>query len=72
MMKDTEKVALTPREVAHYYGFAIGTLANWRVQGKGPKYHKVEGSKILYFREDVELYIREYSVQTIDSWKASQ
>jgi len=46
---------LTPDEVcARWKGILTpGTLANWRNQGKGPKYVKM-GGKILYKEDDIE------------------
>ena len=38
---------LTPEETAQRLRTTVGTLANWRVQGKGPKFIKV-GRKVLY------------------------
>ena len=48
---------LTPREVAQICGFAVSTLAHWRVEGKGqgygPPYVKKHG-RIRYLRADLE------------------
>lgn len=38
---------LLPKEVAARLRISVGTLANWRVQGVGPKFIKT-GSKVLY------------------------
>jgi Helix-turn-helix domain len=42
----------TPEEVAAYLRKSEGTLANWRSQGKGPRWTKPGGS-ILYDWADV-------------------
>ena len=42
----------TPLEVATYLRKSEGTLANWRSQGKGPRWTKPGGS-ILYAWADV-------------------
>jgi len=41
--------------VAEAYGVAVGTLRNWRSQGRGPKYHKV-GSRVLYRPGDCDSF----------------
>ena len=38
---------LLPHELAARLRVSIGTLANWRVQGKGPAFIKC-GKKVLY------------------------
>lgn len=48
---------LTPVDVAERLGVAVGTLANWRSQGRGPKWLSVEGA-IRYRSEDIEEYER--------------
>lgn len=44
---------LTPAQVAEKLRMSVGTLNNWRVQGRGPKFVKF-GSKVLY--PEKELY----------------
>ncbi|XPV75553.1 MAG: helix-turn-helix transcriptional regulator [Desulfovibrio sp.] len=41
------KFSLTPKEVYLLTGISIGTLKNWRSDGRGPEYVK-EGTKIVY------------------------
>lgn len=45
----TNKTFLTAAELVERWNGAVqvGTLANWRSQGKGPIYQKI-GSKVLY------------------------
>jgi hypothetical protein len=38
---------LRPSEAAEYLGMATGTLARWRVSGKGPRYCKI-GARVRY------------------------
>ncbi|WP_374029804.1 helix-turn-helix transcriptional regulator [Bdellovibrio bacteriovorus] len=47
----------TPEELCALWKnkVSVGTLANWRVAGKGPKFTKI-GREILYRRSDVEAY----------------
>lgn len=49
---------LTPADVVAYLRGAVtvGTLANWRSKGKGPKPHKV-GVKSLYLRREVDEFV---------------
>lgn len=60
-MVNTENTAaqefLTPTQLVARWGNAvgIGTLANWRNQGRGPKFVRL-GAKIGYRLSDVEAY----------------
>ncbi len=38
------KVLLSEDNTAKVLGFSKQTLARWRIQGKGPQYHDLEGS----------------------------
>lgn len=66
-MANQAKKALTPKEFAECYGFSEGTLANFRYQNRGPKYFRVGQRKILYYIDDIELWIRQSPVLTMDS-----
>jgi hypothetical protein len=46
----------TSQETALSLRLAEGTLANWRVQGKGPAFCRV-GGKICYRDEDINAFI---------------
>lgn len=54
MIKHKEK-HLTPKEAAERLGFALSTLANWRVQGYGPRYIKIS-RKVLYPESEIEKF----------------
>lgn len=58
-----KKKALTPKQVEEAYGLDAGTLANWRIKGKGPEYVKV-GGKVLYMVDKLEAWLRQGRVQT--------
>lgn len=47
----------TPEQLAQRWSMAVGTLANWRVQGWGPRHIKL-GLKVRYPREEVESWER--------------
>ena len=50
-------MALRPsKEIAARLCIAEGTLANWRVQGRGPAFVRV-GGKICYRDEDIDAFI---------------
>lgn len=53
----TAQEFLTPTQLIARWGNAIGegTLANWRAQGKGPKFVKL-GAKVVYRLADVIEY----------------
>jgi hypothetical protein len=50
----------TIQETASQLRLAEGTLANWRVKGKGPAFVRV-GGKICYRDEDIEAFISDGS-----------
>jgi hypothetical protein len=63
---------LTPRQVELIYSIPVGTQANLRSQGRGPKYYLIGDTpgkrrKILYCIDDIESWIRRNPVITIDS-----
>ena len=51
---------LTPRELAARLHVSVGTLAQWRYAGKGPRFLRVGGTgvrgPVLYRLADVETY----------------
>jgi helix-turn-helix protein len=47
---------LGDREVAAKLRVTVGTLANWRVQGKGPRF--LAGRPVLYRASDLAEYIK--------------
>ena len=47
---------LTSQEVARRLQLKNGTLQNWRSQGKGPRWHKLE-RRVLYKAEEVQDWI---------------
>ena len=61
-----EKILFTPIEVAEKYNIAVGTLANWRSQGRGPEYVKY-GRKVLYPVSEMDRWLRLNQVKTLDS-----
>lgn len=48
---------LTPTETAEILGVPEGTLAQWRSQGRGPAYVKLENRLIRYRQRDLEKYV---------------
>ena len=46
---------MTPKEVAKVLGVSVGTLANMRYQGRGPKY-KHDKMRVVYEFKDVKAY----------------
>jgi hypothetical protein len=57
---------LMPKEVESAYRIPVGTLANWRNQGRGPGYIKY-GRKILYPICELEKWCQINQVRTADS-----
>lgn len=58
-MVTTNTANLTPREAAARLRTTKGTLSNWRVQGRGPRYIKF-GGKILYPLSEIETFEHEH------------
>lgn len=52
---------LKPEEVALRLRTTPGTLSNWRMQGRGPKYIKL-GRKVLYPLREVEAFEARHTV----------
>lgn len=46
---------LLPKELAERLRVHVGTLATWRVQGRGPKFIK-SGKRVLYPVKEVEAW----------------
>jgi len=46
---------LLPAELAARWHITVGTLANWRSSGKGPRFIKF-GRRVLYPLDSVEAY----------------
>ena len=60
-------VILTAQQVAERYpAYSVGTLANLRCMKKGSKYFKI-GKRVFYRVEDVEAWLFQNPVLTIDS-----
>lgn len=50
---------LTSRELAARWGYNVGTLANQRFEGRGPKYQLI-GRTVIYHLAEVERYERKH------------
>lgn len=48
---------LTTRELSRRYGISVGTVQNWRSQGRGPTYVKL-GRSVRYRVEDIEAFVQ--------------
>lgn len=46
---------LLPKEAADRLRVSTGTLANWRVQGEGPRWMKF-GRRVLYPEREIEAF----------------
>ena len=57
---DVSKPLYQPYEVAEIYGISKKTLESWRLRGCGPKFIRLDGSRLVrYRREDVLEHIDE-------------
>ncbi|MBD3915898.1 helix-turn-helix domain-containing protein [Nocardioides hwasunensis] len=57
---------LSPDEAAEYLLTTRGVLSNWRYKGVGPRFVRLN-SKIVYRLSDLEEYVSERIVETVDS-----
>jgi len=62
-----EKISGTPKDVEQFFGIPSKTLAQMRWKGTGPKYCK--RGRVIYFFKDVEEWLRQSEVKTLDSVK---
>lgn len=69
MLQKNHAREMTEREAAQYLGMAPATLRGWRCQKKGPRYHK-SGHVIRYGRSDLDAWLAQSNVETIDSLEA--
>ncbi|WNO10514.1 helix-turn-helix domain-containing protein [Teredinibacter sp. KSP-S5-2] len=53
------KSLLTQEEVAFHFGVTVRTIQRWRSDDIGPAYLQYPG-KVMYLKEDVEAYEREF------------
>lgn len=70
--KQVTKRYLSPQQVEKSYSIPVGTLCQLRYLKRGPKYFILGNTdskrhKVLYFIDDIELWIRQNPVHTIDS-----
>lgn len=43
---------------AAYLGTKPGTMKTWRAEGKGPRYHVIQGRLVRYHREQLDEFVR--------------
>jgi hypothetical protein len=55
MEVEAKVMNLLPKEAAERMRISVGTLANWRTRGEGPKYIKF-GRKVLYPLPEIEAF----------------
>jgi len=48
---------LTPNDVAEILGVSVGTLAQWRHRGHGPRFYSLTGQAVRYRRSDVDEWV---------------
>lgn len=53
-----ELVSLSTEDAARALGIAPGTLANWRRQGRGPRFARV-GRRVVYPIDELRRFLRE-------------
>jgi hypothetical protein len=64
---EIKQVSVSPEQAAELYGLKVGSLANMRCRKQGPRYYKVgKGKKVVYRVEDLERWLFEEPVMTLD------
>lgn len=58
---------LTTEEAAAYLRLKPGTLEVWRCHGRGPKFQKIGGRRVLYDLADLAEFARDCTVLTSDT-----
>lgn len=53
---DIPRLSVKPTAAAEMLGLSRGTLANWRAEGRGPRYIK-SGRQILYRVKDPDAWL---------------
>lgn len=56
-MKEEIRKAITPLQFELIYGIPRGSLANMRLEKRGPKYFKAGKRRVLYLIEDIEKWL---------------
>lgn len=51
------RTILRPGEVAEMTGVPVETLKYWRTRGKGPRWYRLEGARVVYDLTDVEAWL---------------
>lgn len=54
--EDSPRLSVKPTTAAEMLGLSRGTLANWRTEGRGPRYIK-SGKHILYRVSNLEAWL---------------
>jgi len=57
-MNDNSEIIFSIGEAATYLEVAAQTLANWRSHSKGPQYYKRNGKKVIYYKSDLDKWIK--------------
>lgn len=61
---------LSPERVAEITGLSVHTLAHFRMDGRGPAYHRIGGARrcrVLYSRADVDSWMARHRRTTSES-----
>ena len=63
----TYRTKLTTQEAAAYLRLKPGTLEVWRCHGRGPKFQKIGGRRVLYDFSDLVEFAHNCTVLTSDT-----
>ena len=62
-----QRTVLRPAEVSALTGVPAETLKYWRPRGKGPRWYRLEGARVVYDLADVETWLSQQRQQGGDA-----
>ena len=61
-MQSTNTKLLNEQQAADYLNLSVGTLRNWRMERRGPLFHKLAGHAIRYSTTDLLDFVNDSKV----------
>ena len=56
-MDASDRKRLRAAEAAHFLQVSRSTLAKWRMNGRGPIYHRCGPRIVYYYRDEIEAWL---------------
>ena len=61
-MQSTNTKLLNEQQAADYLNLSVGTLRNWRMERRGPLFHKLAGHAIRYSTTDLLDFVNDSKI----------